>query len=30
MLNMLDMLNRWGETGPLTPKDLKYLTFPLF
>ena len=23
-------LNRWGEKGHLTPKDLTCLTFPLF
>ena len=30
MLNLLDMLNRWGKIGPLTPKYLTYLTFPCF
>ena len=24
---MLNMLSRWGEMGPLTPKDLTCLTF---
>ena len=23
------MLNRWGEMGPLDPKDLTYVAFPL-
>ena len=30
MLNMLNMLNRWGEMGPLATQNLTYLTFPLF
>ena len=30
MLDMLNMFYRWGEMGPLGPKNLAYLTVPLF